>query len=305
MTAGVPAPSKVVIETVLAAWAVAAFVSPATGHEIAVEDVPANAVVKVITRIALLHTTVAAPALALPFKVHVVELVTADAIKLVPATVIVFMVADVAGVKPTVAVTAVAATTLLDDVQAAANMGGTAAPATVSTGAKPAPAPKVDTVEVVAAAAALGVVKPATTHTTVPFKSRGVPRTSFKLGVEYVAVIVPEMEVPALVHVAVGLLPVKEAKPVNVITAAAVDDAPVNPRVTEVAVEMTLLENETEADVKAPANITPELTPEDAPSSTLVVMTMPFAFPPVAAPIVKPVTVNVTAAPESNRFCGS
>jgi hypothetical protein len=34
-------------------------------------------------------------------------------------------------------------------------------------------------------------------------------------------------------------------------------------------------------------------------------MTMPFEFPPVASPMVKPVTVNVTAAPEANRFCGS
>ncbi len=86
MTAGVVAPSKVVIETVLAAWAVAAFVSPATGHEMAVDDVPANAVVRVITRIVPLHVTVAEPALVVPFKVQVVELVTADVTKLVPAT---------------------------------------------------------------------------------------------------------------------------------------------------------------------------------------------------------------------------
>ena len=302
MTAGVPAPSKVVIETVLAAWAVAAFVSPATGHEMVVEDVPANAVVKVITRIALLHATVAAPATVAPFKVHVAELVTSDVTKLVPATVIVLMAADVAGVKSTAAVTPVAATTLLDNVKTAANMAGTATPAMVSTGANPALIPKVDMVEVVAAAAALGVVRPETTHTTAAFKATGVARTSFTLGEEYVAVIVPGMAAPALVHVAVGLLPVKEVKPVTVITCTAVADAPVNPTVMVEAVEMTLLENATEADVKTPANITPELTPEDAPSSTLVVMTMPFEFSPVAAPIVKPVTVNVTAAPEANRL---
>ncbi len=253
MTAGVPAPSKVVIETVLAAWAVAAFVSPATGHEMVVEDVPANAVVNVITRIALLHATVAAPAPVAPFKVHVAELVTADVTKLVPATVIVLMAADVAGVKSTAAVTPVAATTLLDNVKAAANMAGTATPAKVSTGAKPEPTPKVDIVEVVAAAAALGVARPETTHTTAAFKATGVPRTSFTLGEEYVAVIAPEMALPALVHVAVGLLPVKEVKPVKVITSAAVADAPVNPTVMEEAVDMTLLANATEAEVKAPA----------------------------------------------------
>jgi hypothetical protein len=140
------------------------------------------------------------------------------------------------------------------------DMAGTATPATVSTGVKPAPAPKVDIEEVVAAAAELGVVRPETTHTTAASKASGVPRTICKLGEEYVGVIVPEMALPDLVHVAVGM-PVKEAKPVNVITATAVVDAPVNPRVMEEAVEMTLLENETEADVKAPANITLELTP--------------------------------------------
>ncbi len=46
---------RVVMETVLAAAAAAAFVSPATGHEMGVEDVPANAVVKVITRTEPLH----------------------------------------------------------------------------------------------------------------------------------------------------------------------------------------------------------------------------------------------------------
>ena len=40
---------------------------------------------------------------------------------------------------------------------------------------------------------------------------------------------------------------------VTEITAAAVVDAPVNPRVMEEAVEMTLSRNETEAEVKAPA----------------------------------------------------
>ncbi len=109
--------------------------------------------------------------------------------------------------------------------------------------------PKVDIVEVgllVAAAAVLGVVRPATMHTTAAFKATGLPRASFKLGEEYVAVIVPEMLLPALVHVAVGL-PVKEVKPVKVITSAAVDDAPVNPTVMDVPVEMTLSRNETKA----------------------------------------------------------
>ena len=66
--------------------------------------------------------------------------------------------------------------------------------------------------------------------------------------------IVPKMLLPALVHVALGL-PVKEVKPVTVITAVAVVDAPVNLTVMEEAVEMRLLENETEAEVKAPANM--------------------------------------------------
>ena len=132
---------------------------------------------------------------------------------------------------------------------------GTATPSKVSRGAKPAPTPKVDSVEVVAAAAALGVVKPVTMHSTAAFKVRGVPKTIFKLGVEYVGVIVPEMETVAsmwrrlgivpvsLVHVAERLPPVKEVKPDKVTTAATVDDAPVNLRVMEEAVEMTLLEN--------------------------------------------------------------
>jgi hypothetical protein len=78
-------------------------------------------------------------------------------------------------------------------------MAGTATPATVSTGAKPAPAPNVDIVEVVAKAAALGVERPVMTHTTAAFKATGVLRTSFKLGLVSVAVIVP-MSTPALVH---------------------------------------------------------------------------------------------------------
>ena len=119
MTAGVPAPSRVVIETVLAAWAVAAFVSPATGHEMAVDDDAANAVVKVITRIALLHVTVAAPALVVPFKMQTVELVTEDVTKLIPATAIVLIKADVAGVNATVATTPVVEATLVDSVKTA------------------------------------------------------------------------------------------------------------------------------------------------------------------------------------------
>ena len=73
-------------------------------------------------------------------------------------------------------------------------MAGTGTPAKDSRGAKPEVTPKVDIVEVVAAAAALGVVRPVTMHTTTAaFKARGVPKTIFKLGVEYVGVIVPEM----------------------------------------------------------------------------------------------------------------
>ena len=124
MTDGVTAPSKVVIETVLAAWENAAFVSPATGHEMAVDDVPANAVVKVITKTALLQVTVAAPLVVAPFKVQVEELITADVRKLVRATVIVLIVADVAGVRATVAVTPVAATALLDNVTEAVYIEG-------------------------------------------------------------------------------------------------------------------------------------------------------------------------------------
>ena len=75
------------------------------------------------------------------------------------------------------------------------------------------------------------------------------------LGVEYVAVIVPGMVRPALVHVAVGLLPVKEVKPDMVITSATVVDVPVNPTVMVVAVEMTLAEKAMEAEVKAAANM--------------------------------------------------
>ena len=130
-------------------------------------------------------------------------------------------------------------------------MAGTATPATVSTGAKPVLTPKVDIVEVVAKAAALGVERPVMKHTTAAFKATGLPRMICKLGEEYVAVIVPEMALPALVHVAVGLLPVKEVKPVKVITSAAVVDAcdsPVNLTVMEVPVEMTLSRNETEAE---------------------------------------------------------
>jgi hypothetical protein len=173
-----------------------------------------------------------------------------DSVMAIPAWAAAVMVC--VGVNEMVAVVCVALTEeasviarpLITDIK---NMAGTATPATVPTGAKPAPAPNVDIVEVVAAAAATGVVRPVTTHTTAaPDKSRGVPRTICKLGEEYVAVIVPEMAVPALVHVAVGLLPVKEVKPVTVITAAAVaDDAPVNPRVMEEAAETILLENST------------------------------------------------------------
>jgi hypothetical protein len=75
------------------------------------------------------------------------------------------------------------------------------------------------------------------------------------MGEEYVAVIGPKMAVPALVHVAVGLLLVKEVKPVTVITSATVADVPVNPTVMVEAVEMILLAHDTEAEVKAQAAI--------------------------------------------------
>ena len=78
-----------------------------------------------------------------------------------------------------------------------------------------------------------------TWHHTAAFKARGVPKTIFKLGEEYVGVIAPEMGVPVLVHVAVRLPPVKEVKPDNVINFAGVADAPVNLRVMVEAVETT------------------------------------------------------------------
>ena len=147
------------------------------------------------------------------------------------------------------------------NVKTAAKMAGTATPAKVSRGAKPEPTPNVDIVELVAAAPALGVVRPETAHNTAAaLNARGVPMTSFKLGVEYVAVIAP-MSTVALVHVAVRVLPVKEVKPDNVITAAAVVEAPVNPRVMVEAVETRLLENATEAEDKAPANMAGTATP--------------------------------------------
>ena len=117
----------------------------------------------------------------------------------------------------------------------------------------------------VAAAAALGVVKPVTMHTIAPTAEPGVPMTSFKLGEVYVGVIVPPNEAPSLVHVAVGLLTVKEAKPDTVITAAAVAVAPVNAMVMEVeAVETGLLGKETEAAVNAAANMAGTATPGKA-----------------------------------------
>ncbi len=97
--------------------------------------------------------------------------------------------------------------------------------------------------EVVAAATALGVVRAEMTHTIAPFKAVAEPRTILTLGEEYVAVNPPVMVLPALVHVAVGLLPVKEAKPVTVITSAAVADVPVNPTVMVVAVATRSAEN--------------------------------------------------------------
>jgi len=140
-------------------------------------------------------------------------------------------------------------------------MAGTGTPAKDSRGAKPEVTPKVDIVEVVAAGTALGVVRAEMMHTTGAFKESGVPMTSLTLGVEYVAVIVPEMVEPALVHVAVGLLPVKEVKPDMVITSATVVDVPVNPTVMVVAVEMTLAEKAMEAEFKAPANMPGTGTP--------------------------------------------
>jgi hypothetical protein len=112
-------------------------------------------------------------------------------------------------------------------------------------------------VEVVAAAAALGVVRPETTHTipeAVESKARADAKTISKLGVVYDGVIVPEMvlgEVPPLVHVAVGV-PVKEAKSVTTIFATSVADPPVNPTVTVEAVAMTLDEKTMEAADIAP-----------------------------------------------------
>ena len=56
------------------------------------------------------------------------------------------------------------------------------------------------------------------------------------------------MRSPAKRHSAVGVLPVKEAKPDMVITSATVVDVPVNPTVMVVAVEMTLAEKAMEAE---------------------------------------------------------
>jgi hypothetical protein len=153
----------------------------------------------------------------------------------------------------------------------------------------------------VAAAAALGVVRPVTMHTTAAFKARGVPKTIFKLGVEYVAVIPPEMEVPVLVHVALRVVLVKEVKPVKVITSATVDDAPVNPRVTVEAVETRLLENATEAEVKAPANMAGTATPAKVsrgakPELTPKVDIVEVAAAATALGVVKPVIWHHTAA---------
>ncbi len=107
--------------------------------------------------------------------------------------------------------------------------------------------------EVAAAAAALGVVKPATMHTIAPTAEPGLPMASSKLGVLYVGVTVPPNETPSLVHVAEPLLRVKEVKPVTVILVAAVAVTPVNEMVTEVEeVEMTLAEKAMEAEVNAP-----------------------------------------------------
>ena len=109
--------------------------------------------------------------------------------------------------------------------------------------------------EVVAAAAALGVVKPVTTHTIAPTKEPGVPMASFKSGAVNVGVTVPPNELPPLVHVAEGELAVQEVKPVTVIKAAFVAVVPVNAMVMEVAVETGLLGKETEAEVNAAPNM--------------------------------------------------
>ncbi len=121
--------------------------------------------------------------MALPPLVHIaVGLLPVKEVR--PDTVI--TAADVADapVNPTVMVQAVETTLFANETEAEdkapANMAGTATPVTVSRGAKPLPAPKVDIVEVVAAAAALGVVRPETKHLTAAFKARAVPSLIFK-----------------------------------------------------------------------------------------------------------------------------
>jgi len=246
---------KVDIVEVVAAAAALGVVRPETMHTTAAFK--ATGVARTSFTLGETYVTVIVPEMAAPALVHVaVGLLLVK--EVTPVKVITAAAVADAPVNPTVMVEAVAMRLLANateaEVKAPANMAGTATPTKVSTGANPELTPKVDIVEVLAAATALGVDRPETTHTTAAsYKATGVARTSFKLGEEYVAVIVPEMALPALVHVAVRLLPVKEAKPVKVITAAAVVDAPVNPMLMEEAVEMTLLENETEADVKAPA----------------------------------------------------
>ena len=198
MTAGVPEPSKVVIETVLAAWAVAALVSPVTGHTMAVDDVPANGVVKVITRIALLHVTVAAPALVVPFKMQTVELVTEDVTKLVPATVIVLIKADVAGVKVTVPVTPVEAATLVDNVTKALYIAENATPITWSmTAGVPEPS-KVVIETVLAAWAVAALVSPVTGHTMAvdDVPANGVVKVITRIALLHVTVAAPALVVP-------------------------------------------------------------------------------------------------------------
>ncbi len=258
MTAGVPAPSKVVIETVLAAWAVAALLSPATGHEMAVDDFPANAVVKVITRIVLLHLTVAAPSVVAPFKVHVAELVTADATKLVPATVIVFIMADVAGVKATVAVTPVEAATLLDNVTEAVYIAENATPVMRSMIAGVLALSKVVIQTVLAAWAVAALLSPATGHEMAvdDVPANAVVKAITRIVLLHLTVAAPVA--PFKVHVAALVTAdVTKLVPATVIVLMMADVAGVKATVAVTPVEAaTLLDN-----VIAAANMAGTATP--------------------------------------------
>ena len=178
----VPAAADTVLITAVdAATAEDGLPSPVTEHTIAAFKVAA--VVSVIWRRPAEKVVDATGALRVAL-VQVAVGVPANVGKPVTEIKVTAFVASVP-VKLTVKIAAADCTLLLNAVEAVYPVAGTGTPAKVSTGAKPEPTPNVDTVEVVAAAVALGVVRPETAHNTAAaLKARGVPMTSFKLGVE-------------------------------------------------------------------------------------------------------------------------